>query len=42
MGEIVVARGEDRPYISLDTIPDKPEEPHVEVQFWLQSIFEKV
>lgn len=41
-GEIVVARGEDRLYIALDTIPTKPEEPHVDVQSWLQTVFEKV
>lgn len=42
MGEIVVARGEDRPYISLDAISDKPKEPHVDIQFWLRSVLEKV
>ena len=42
MGEIVIARGENRPYISLDAISNKPEEPPVDVQTWLQSVFEKV
>jgi flagellar motor switch protein FliG len=42
MGGIVVARGEDRPYISLPSILNKPEELHVDVQTWLQSVFEKV
>ena len=42
MGEIVVARGEDRPYISFDTTPNKSEETPIDVQFWFRSVFEKV
>ena len=42
MGEVVVARGEDRPYVSHDEVMSKPKEPLFDVQSWLRSTFEKV
>lgn len=42
MGEVVILRGADGPYVSIDSISDHPKEPTFDVQSWLHSTFEKV